>query len=105
MFSYIMLIILSILNNIIVVFLTLSGCICISNIITKYLNKWIKIDSILLIIHLFIISYLFYLIKQYTQLFDNQTNEFVILIGPMMGVLSNYLVPILTKWKVKLEKK
>jgi hypothetical protein len=100
-----MLIILSILNNIIVVFLTLSGCICISNIITKYLNKWIKIDSILLIIHLFIISYLFYLIKQYTQLFDNQTNEFVILIGPMMGVLSNYLVPILTKWKVKLEKK
>ena len=99
-----MLIILSILNNIIVVLLTLSGCICISNIITKYLNKWIKIDSILLIIHLFIISYLFYLIKQYTQLFDNQTNEFVILIGPMMGVLSNYLIPILTKWKVKLEK-
>lgn len=105
MFSYIMLIILSILNNIIVVLLTLSGCICISNIITKYLNKWIKIDSILLIIHLFIISYLFYLIKQYTQLFDNQTNEYVILIGPMMGVLSNYLIPILTKWKVKLEKK
>lgn len=100
-----MLIILSILNNIIVVLLTLSGCICISNIITKYLNKWIKIDSILLIIHLFIISYLFYLIKQYTQLFDNQTNEYVILIGPMMGVLSNYLIPILRKWKVKLEKK
>lgn len=100
-----MLIILSILNNIIVVLLTLSGCICISNIITKYLNKWIKIDSILLIIHLFIISYLFYLIKQYTQLFDNQTNDYVILIGPMMGVLSNYLIPILRKWKVKLEKK
>ena len=105
MFSYIMLIILSILNNIIVIFLTLSGCICLSNIITKYLNKWIKIDSILLIIHLFIISYLFYLIKQYTNLFDNQTNEFVIFIGPIIGVLSNYLVPILTKWKVKLEKK
>jgi len=103
-FVYNMILPLSIINNIIVIFITLLVSIHLSNIITKFFNKWIKIDSILLIIHLFIISYLYYLVKKYTNFFDDQTNEFVILIGPMLGTLSNYFVPILKKWKLKVEK-
>jgi hypothetical protein len=100
-----MLIILSIINNIIVIFLTLLVSIHLSNIITKFLNKWIKIDSILLLIHLFIISYIYYLVKEYTKIFDHHTYEFVILIGPMIGILSNYFIPILKKWNLILHGK
>ena len=97
-----MLIILSIINNIIVILLTLLVSIYLSNIITKFINRWIKIDAILLVIHIFIISYIYYSVKEYTKFFDHHTYEFVILIGPMIGILSNYVIPILKKWKLIL---
>jgi hypothetical protein len=93
------------LFNIFVVFLTLLFSIEVSNIVIKFIKKWIKIDVILISIHLYVICFIYYLVQQYTPFFKNNTDVAVIIIGPMIGCLSDYFLDFLRKCKSIIRKK
>lgn len=93
------------LFNIFVVFITLFFSIEVSNIVIKFIKKWIKIDVILISIHLYIICLIYYLIQQYTPFFKNNTDVAVIIIGPMLTIMSDYFPKFLRKCKSIIRKK
>jgi hypothetical protein len=64
-----------------------------SNVITKYINIWIKSPILLIIIHLFIICILYFFVRLFLPFVTSDISIVFIIIGPMLGILSNYFKP------------
>jgi len=82
-----------ILLYIIIIYISILFIIQISNIITKYISLWIKSPIVLIIIHLFIICNLYFFIHLLIPFVTVDIAVVIIIIGPMLSVLSNYLDP------------
>lgn len=82
-----------ILLDVIFIYITIFFVIKISNMLTKYIQIWIKPRIILIIIHLFIICILYYFIRVFTPYISVDIGVAIIIIGPMIGVLSDYFKP------------
>ena len=61
--------------------------------LTKYIHIWIKSPIILIIIHLFIICIFYYFIRVFTQFIFVDIAVVIIIIGPMLGLLSDFFTP------------
>jgi hypothetical protein len=97
--------------DLIAVFIILCIIIKISNYLTKILSKWIKIQTVLIFIHLYIIAILYYFSKVYidkiimpekrvdieSKVIINNINS--VINGAMLIILSDYLNPYLNKYK------
>ena len=76
-----------------------------SNIITKHINTWIKSPVIIIIIHLFIICFLYYFVRLFIPFITVDISIVIIIIGPMLGILSNYFKPFTVLCKKILDGK
>jgi hypothetical protein len=94
-----------IIFNIFVIFITLLFSIELSNIVVKFIKKWIKIELILIFIHLYIICFIYYLVEEYTPFIKNNTDVTFIIIGTMLTVLSDHFPNFLKKCKLIIQKK
>ena len=82
-----------ILFDIIFIFISIFIIVKISNVLTKYIQIWIKSRIILIIIHLYIICILYYFIRIFTPYISLDIAVAIIIIGPMLGILSDYFIP------------
>ena len=82
-----------ILLDVIFIYITIFFVIKISNMLTKFIQIWIKPRIILIVIHLFIICILYYYIRVFTPYISVDIGVSIIIIGPMIAVLSDYFKP------------
>jgi hypothetical protein len=93
------------LFNIFITFITLLFSIELSNIAVKFIKRWIKIEIILISIHLYIICFIYYLVEQYTPFVVTNRHVAIIIIGTMVTVLSDYFPEFLKKCKLIIRNK
>ena len=81
-----------ILLDLIFIYIAILFSIEISNRITKHINIWIKSPLLLIFIHLFIICVLYSFIRSFiSSIFVTvDISIIIIIIGPMLGIVSNY---------------
>lgn len=82
-----------ILLYLIIIYISIFFIIQSSNVITKYINIWIKSPILLIIIHLFIICILYFFVRLFIPFVTSDISIVIIIIGPMLGILSNYFKP------------
>lgn len=82
-----------ILLYLIIIYISIFFIIQSSNVITKYINIWIKSPILLIIIHLFIICIFYFFVRLFIPFVTSDISIVIIIIGPMLGILSNYFKP------------
>ena len=88
-----------ILIDIIFIYVVIFFIIKIANVLTKYIEFGINPPILLLIIHLFIICILYYFVRIFTPFISLDIAVAVIMIGPMLGTLSDYFRPFTILFK------
>ena len=94
-----------ILLYLIIIYVSILFIIQIANIITKFINIWIKSPILLIIIHLFIICILYFFVRLFIPFVTIDVSIVIIIIGPMLGLVSNYFKPFTILCKLILDGK
>ena len=84
---------LKIVLEIIFIYIYIFFVIKISNICTKYISNWIKSPIILITFHIFIICIFYDFISNLITYFEIDIAFIIIIIGPMIGSVSDYFTP------------